>query len=578
MKKDNKTSDNFSNVMEFRHYLTRLEESDRLEGWTDDTPKKTRKQGKRKAAAQTDKENVSKKRHNGGKPCKHCKKTGHPEAKCWELEANASSRPPKWKSVKGEQNESVAILKDDIQKEGNLRGQKKARILKDVTNISSTVNTKTKHKPKLPSENSLNKRKREEPEKSAQVIAADISEMEETMEQLRLETLCPMKAMLSRNSDSKSDNDTSDNEFDGYFPDTPQFLFPFFNRGELNKKAKVGHYTAEIAVEILDRHGKLVPIRALLDTGTTSTILLREFVKKGRAGGYSGQKTLWKTMGGNFTTKKKALVDFRFPELNTDKKVTWVCHVDETTKEEHALYDMIIGMDLMTAIGIYVDTDEKLIRWQGHITPLGRRGLDKEMAQQIYSLTQDATVIQEAEKRQNRILDADYSAVDIDNYVDELKDLTTVEKEQLKFTLHKHPNLFQGGLGVLNVPPVHLQLKPGATPYHAVPYPVPQAVRSTTKVEIDRLEAIGVLKKSSDSEWAAPMFVQPKKTGDVRVLVDFRRLNNMILRKPFPLPKIADLLQTLAGFTYATAIGLSMGYYHIPMDEASKKLCSMVLP
>ena len=355
-------------------------------------------------------------------------------------------------------------------------------------------------------------------------------------------------------------------------------MFPFFNRGELNKKAKVGHYTAEIVVEILDRHGKLVPIRALLDTGTTSTILLREFFKKGRAGGYSGQETLWKTMGGNFTTKKKALVDFRFPELNTDKKVTWVCHVDETTKEEHALYDMIIGMDLMTAIGIYVDTDEKLIRWQGHITPLGRRGLDKEMAQQIYSLTQDATVIQEAEKRQNRILDADYSAVDIDNYVDELKDLTTVEKEQLKFTLHKHPNLFQGGLGVLNVPPVHLQLKPGATPYHAVPYPVPQAVRSTTKVEIDRLEAIGVLKKSSDSEWAAPMFVQPKKTGDVRVLVDFRRLNNMILRKPFPLPKIADLLQTLAGFSYATAIDLSMGYYHIPMDEASQKLCSMVLP
>ena len=41
MKKDNKTSDNFSNIMEFRDYLTRLEESDRLEGWTDDTPKKT---------------------------------------------------------------------------------------------------------------------------------------------------------------------------------------------------------------------------------------------------------------------------------------------------------------------------------------------------------------------------------------------------------------------------------------------------------------------------------------------------------------------------------------------------------
>ena len=195
-----------------------------------------------------------------------------------------------------------------------------------------------------------------------------------------------------------------DEEFDGYLP---QYLFPFFNRDHLNKKTKVGHYTAEIVVEILDKNNKLVPIRALLDTGTTSTILLRDYVKKGRAGGYKGKSTLWKTMGGNFTTKKKALVDFKFPELNTDKKVTWVCHVDETTKPEHALYDMIIGMDLMTAIGIYVDTDEKLIKWQGNITPLGRRSLDQDTVQAIYAQTQEAPIIQQAEQRQQKILDAE---------------------------------------------------------------------------------------------------------------------------------------------------------------------------
>ena len=153
---------------------------------------------------------------------------------------------------------------------------------------------------------------------------------------------------------------------------------PFFNRDHLNKKAKVGHYTAEIVIEIVDRNGKIVPIGGLLDTGTTSSILLRDFVKKGRASGYSGHPTTWKTMGGKFTTKKKALVDFKFPELNTDKKVTWVCHIDETTQREHALCDMSIGMGLMTAIGVCVDTEEKVIRWQGNITPLGQRNMDQE--------------------------------------------------------------------------------------------------------------------------------------------------------------------------------------------------------
>ena len=55
-------------------------------------------------------------------------------------------------------------------------------------------------------------------------------------------------------------------------------------------------------------------------------------------------------------------------------------------------------------------------------------------------------------------------------------------------------------------------------------------------------------------------------------------MNAVLLRHPYPLPKISDLLQKLQGFTYATAIDLSMGYYHIPLDEESQKLCTTILP
>ena len=107
---------------------------------------------------------------------------------------------------------------------------------------------------------------------------------------------------------------------------------------------------------------------------------------------------------------------------------------------------------------------------------------------------------------------------------------------------------------------------------------MPTSLEKTTKKEINRLSNIGVLKKDHESEWAAPTFVQPKKTGDIRILTDFRKLNDKLKRKPFPLPKIADILQKLAGFKYATAIDLSMGYYHIPLDEESQKLCTTILP
>jgi hypothetical protein len=89
---------------------------------------------------------------------------------------------------------------------------------------------------------------------------------------------------------------------------------------------------------------------------------------------------------------------------------------------------------------------------------------------------------------------------------------------------------------------------------------------------------IGVVAKCNDSKWAAPTFIQPKKTGDVRGLTDFRVLNWYLKQKPYPLPKISDLLQKLEGFTWATALDRSMGYYHIVPDKDSSYLCTMIVP
>jgi hypothetical protein len=45
-----------------------------------------------------------------------------------------------------------------------------------------------------------------------------------------------------------------------------------------------------------------------------------------------------------------------------------------------------------------------------------------------------------------------------------------------------------------------------------------------------RLTKKDVFDRSSDSEWAAPTFIQAEKTGDESILRDFRRLNAQIKR------------------------------------------------
>jgi hypothetical protein len=130
----------------------------------------------------------------------------------------------------------------------------------------------------------------------------------------------------------------------------------------------------------------------------------------------------------------------------------------------------------------------------------------------------------------------------------------------------------------VKIAPIHFELKPGARLYHARSFPIQKAFELSTKKEIHRLVDIGLLEANSNSEWASPTFIRPKKTGNVRVLTDFRKLNDTLYWKPFQLPKIANPLQKLEGFKYATALDLSMAYYNVPLDQYSQMLCMMILP
>jgi hypothetical protein len=189
---------------------------------------------------------------------------------------------------------------------------------------------------------------------------------------------------------------------------------------------------------------------------------------------------------------------------------------------------MIMGMNLMTSIGLTVDCEQRCIRWGGTEIPLKTRNTlsdDEILHMLLYNAANEPYIMQEAEKIQNRMLDADYRKVEVDNFVEESAHLAEDEKQILGKPLKKFPMFFGGGFGMLNIKPVKLELIDGAKPYHARPFPVPHYLEAPTKTEIKRLTYIDVFNRSSDSECAAPTFIQAKKTGDVRILTDFRRLN-----------------------------------------------------
>ena len=154
--------------------------------------------------------------------------------------------------------------------------------------------------------------------------------------------------------------------------------------------------------------------------------------------------------------------------------------------------------------------------------------------------------------------------------------LNKKQKINLLALLTKYEDLFDGTLGEWKTPPVEFELKEGEVPHSQRHYPVPHLYKETFHKELLRLVEIGVLEPIQESEWGSPTFIIPKKDLKVRFISDFRRLNAKIKRKPYPLPRIGDILHNLEGFQYATSLDLNMGYYHIRLSDKSSDMCTIV--
>lgn len=56
----------------------------------------------------------------------------------------------------------------------------------------------------------------------------------------------------------------------------------------------------------------------------------------------------------------------------------------------------------------------------------------------------------------------------------------------------------------------------------------------------------------------------------LRILIDFRKLNDSAIGNSFPLPNITDILNQLENAQYFSMLDFASGYYQIPMQEEYK--------
>lgn len=134
------------------------------------------------------------------------------------------------------------------------------------------------------------------------------------------------------------------------------------------------------------------------------------------------------------------------------------------------------------------------------------------------------------------------------------------------------------GLGLLQNE-CTFKIRDDVEPVVEPPRKIPFKLHESLQKELDRMLNMKVIIPVSEpTEWVNSIVLVTKPNGNLRICLDPRHLNKAILRPHYPFPNIEDCKAKLVGSKYFTALDANSGFWMIPLDEASSKLCTFNTP
>ncbi|XP_055522568.1 uncharacterized protein K02A2.6-like [Wyeomyia smithii] len=139
-----------------------------------------------------------------------------------------------------------------------------------------------------------------------------------------------------------------------------------------------------------------------------------------------------------------------------------------------------------------------------------------------------------------------------------------------------HPKLFSDTFGLCSRTKVQLSLKESCKPVFRPKRPVSYAMLPTVDKELDRLERMQIISPVDYSEWAAPIVVVCKASGNVRICGDYSTgLNDRLQSHQYPLPLPQDIIAKLSNCTVFSQIDLSDAFLQMEVDESCRHLLTI---
>ena len=105
-----------------------------------------------------------------------------------------------------------------------------------------------------------------------------------------------------------------------------------------------------------------------------------------------------------------------------------------------------------------------------------------------------------------------------------------------------------------------IPLKPDAKPFRQRQRPVNQLIEPSIMKEVEKLLDAKIIFPIRHSTWVANLVPVCKKSGEIRLCVDFRNLNLSSQKDNYPLPSLDEVLQIVNGSKMMSFLDGFSGY------------------
>ncbi|CAB1097244.1 unnamed protein product [Ectocarpus sp. CCAP 1310/34] len=129
--------------------------------------------------------------------------------------------------------------------------------------------------------------------------------------------------------------------------------------------------------------------------------------------------------------------------------------------------------------------------------------------------------------------------------------------------------------GSCSLVPYKLTVPPGSAPVTSRPYRVNPPVAKQVDAILDQYLAAGLIQRST-SRYSRPLVVIPKKSGGVRITVNYRKLNKLCALSQLPISQVDDTLDKLLKGRIYSLLDTKSSFHQITVHRDTTPLTAFV--